>query len=89
MTTTGADREEHEVKQERQATVILGEREIQWVEQAVPDGDAESALEFLREVVEPRMDEALNRPGCKPVFEWDTGEELPPTAPPDGGVSQQ
>lgn len=73
---------------EREVTITLAEQEIQWVEQAVLDGDGESALEFLREVVKPRMDEVLNRPGCKPVFEWDTGEELRPTGPPDGRQDQ-
>jgi len=29
------------------------------------------------------IEEILNRPGCKPVFEWDTGEELRPSGPPD------
>jgi len=73
---------------ERKVVLTLNEREIQWVEQAVLDADAESALQFLREVVKPRMDEVLNRPGCKPVFEWGTGEELRPTGPPDGRQDQ-
>ncbi len=69
---------------ERKVTVTLAEQEIQWVEQAVLDGDGESALEFLREVVKPRMDQVLNRTGCKPVFEWGTDLDFRPSAPPDG-----
>ncbi|MFO7958225.1 MAG: hypothetical protein R6X33_14155 [Candidatus Brocadiia bacterium] len=69
----------------RKVAVSLTEREIQWVEQAVLDGDEESALEFLREVVKPRVDEVLNRPGCKPVFEWGTDMDYRPSGPPDEG----
>lgn len=68
---------------ERKATITLVAQEIQWVEQAVLDGDGESALEFLRQVVKPRMDEVLNRPGCKPVFEWGTDMDHRPSGPPD------
>ena len=69
---------------ERRATVALTEQEIQWVEQAVLDRDGESALAFLREFLKPRVDAVLDRPGCKPAFEWQTGEELRPKGPPDG-----
>ncbi len=72
------------MKGERQVTITLAEQDIQWVEQAVLDGDGESALEFLREVVKARVDEVLNRPGCKPVFEWGTDMDYRPSGPPDG-----
>lgn len=67
---------------ERKVTVTLGEREIQLVEQAVLDKDAESALEFVRKVVKPRIDQVVNRPHCKPVFEWGRAESLVPPARP-------
>lgn len=69
---------------ERMVTATLTEREIQWVEQAVLDGDGESALEFLREFLKPHLDEVLNRHGCKPAFEWDTPEDPRTTGPPRG-----
>jgi len=69
---------------QRRVTITLSEREIQWVEQAVLDDDAESALEFLREVVKPCMDNMLNRPGCKPTFEWGTDMDFRPSGPPNG-----
>ncbi len=69
---------------ERKVTITLAEQDIQWVEQAVLDDDAESALEFLREVVKPRMDKVLNRPHCKPVFEWGTEMDFHPSGPPNG-----
>lgn len=74
---------------ERKATITMGEEDIQVLEQAVLDDDAEAALGFLREVVKPRVDKVLNRPHCKPVFEWDRGEELPPSGPPDEGGDRQ
>ena len=77
------------MKGERQVTVSLGEREIQWVEQAVLDDDAESALEFLRKVVKPSMDKVLNRTGCKPTFEWGTDMDFRPSAPPDGHEAER
>ena len=70
---------------ERRVTITLNEREIQWVERAVLDGDGESALEFLCKAVKPRMDEVLNRAGCKPAFEWGTEMDFRPSGPPVGG----
>ena len=67
---------------ERKVTVTLTEREIQLVEQAVLDGDAQAALEFLSEVLKPRMDAVLNRPHCKPTFEWGTDMDFRPSGPP-------
>jgi hypothetical protein len=63
---------------ERTATVTLAEGQIQWLEQAVLDRDAGSALEFLREWLKPRVDAIVNRPRCKPAFELERGEELRP-----------
>jgi hypothetical protein len=87
--TAVAEPKEDDMKGERQVTISLGERQIQWVEQAVLDWDAESALEFLREVVKPRMDAVLNRPGCKPAFEWGTDMDFRPSAPPDGHEAER
>jgi hypothetical protein len=80
--TAVTEPKEDDMKGERQVTIVLDERQIQWVEQAVLDGDGKSALEFLCDVVKPRMDNVLNRPGCKPAFELQFGEELP-AGPPD------
>ena len=33
---------------ERKAAITVKEEDIQWVEQAVPDEDGESALEYLK-----------------------------------------
>lgn len=68
---------------ERRAIVTLSEREVQWVEQAVLDEDEEAALGFLRDILKPAMDEHLNRPHCKPIFEWARGMDLRPTGSPD------
>jgi hypothetical protein len=58
----------------REATIRLAERDIQDVEQAVLDADEASALDFLRRVLKPKVDEAICRPRCKPAFEWGGGE---------------
>ena len=68
---------------ERKATITMGEEDIQLLEQALLDADAEAAPEFLRHVVTPRVDRVLNRSHCKPVFEWGTDMEFRPSAPPD------
>lgn len=68
---------------ERKVIITLLERDIQAVEQALLDNDAESALEFLREVLWPQMDKVLNRPHCKPTFEWGTDMDFRPSGPPD------
>jgi len=66
----------------REAIIHLAERDIQDVEQAVLDADEASALDFLRRVLKPKVDEAICRPRCKPVFEWG-GEEPRPAGPPN------
>jgi hypothetical protein len=66
----------------RDVVIHLGEREIQDIEQAVLDADEAAALDFLRRVLKPRIDEMLKRPHCKPVFEWG-GETPRPAGPPD------
>jgi len=66
----------------REVTIRLAERDIQDIEQAILDADAPSALDFLRRVLKPKVDEMLNRPHCKPEFEWG-GETPHPTGPPD------
>jgi hypothetical protein len=67
----------------REAIIRLAERDIQDVEQAVLDADEASALDFLRRVLKPKVDEMLNRPHCKPEFEWGGGEKPQPQRPPD------
>jgi hypothetical protein len=67
------------VARQRKVTVTLEESDIQAVEQALLDDDAEAALNFLREVVRPQMKKGLKGPQHKPTFEWDSIEDrLPP-----------
>lgn len=40
-------------------TLVLTPREVELVELAAVDGDAEAALEFVRRVVKPQVDAAL------------------------------
>jgi len=72
----------------RKATITLGEEDIQLLEQAVLDDDVEAAMEFLRHVIKPRVDKVLNRPHCKPVFEWGTEMDFHPSGPPNGHESK-
>jgi hypothetical protein len=65
----------------RQAVIRLTETEIQAMEQAILDRDANSALDFLDRVIAPHVEEAIGRPRCKPVFELGAGaEQRPPRA---------
>ena len=68
---------------ERKGIIVLGEREIQMVEATVLDGNGGSVLAFLQGVLKPAMDKELNRAHCKPTFEWETGEDLRPSVPPE------
>jgi len=67
---------------ERSVVIKLDERELQTVEQVVLDNDADSALQFVRDVLKRKVDRAL-RPHCKPVFELDRGDQFRPAGPPD------
>jgi len=89
MTTGGLKTEGPEVTKQRRVAIVLDEPDIQSVEQAVLDDDAEAALQFLREVVKPRMDDVLNRPGCKPAFEWGTDMDFRPSGSPQGDKGQR
>ena len=53
------------------------------VEATVLDGNGGSVLAFLQGVLKPAMDKELNRAHCKPTFEWETGEDLRPSVPPE------
>ena len=62
--------------------IALSERDIQAVEQAVIDRDGESALHFLARVIRPKVEAALDKGHCKPIFEWggsDPGVIQPPS----------
>lgn len=73
---------------EAKAVVTLCERDVQDVEQAVLDADADAALEFLREVLWPAIETFLNRGRCKPVFELPRGSDLKAIRPPSAGASE-
>jgi len=68
---------------EHKGVIVLGEQEIQRNEGFVLGSNADSALEFLQQVLKPAMDKQLNRAHCKPTFEWETGEDLRPNGPPE------
>lgn len=44
---------------DRKVTVVLTQRDMELVELAVVDDDAEAALEFVRRVVKPQVDAEL------------------------------
>ena len=48
--------------------IQFSQREIQEIQQAILDADEASALDFLRRVLKPKVDEILNRPLRRPVF---------------------
>jgi len=44
---------------DRKVTVVLTQRDVELVELAVVDEDAQAALEFVRRVVKPQVEAAL------------------------------
>lgn len=54
---------------ERKIVITLSENDVQSVEQAVLDRDGEAALDFLIQVLKPRIGTALVKGRCKPDFE--------------------
>ncbi len=64
------------------AVIPLGASDVQAVERAVLDGDADAALEFLKETLWPAIDRYLKRGRCQPVFELPRGHDLSAIRPP-------
>ena len=58
---------------ERRIVVVLDEIDIQALERALVDADSRAALEFLREVLRPKVDKELSTGHCRPFFELDKG----------------
>ena len=75
------------MKMHRQKVIItLGAQELQKVERIAVDRDNLRALEFVRKIIKPRVDEPLDKGHCKPIFEWRRGQPVKIEPPPvDGG----
>jgi len=67
---------------EKKVVICLNQENLQAVERAVLDRDAQAALDFLTRVIKPRIDAELNKPHCRPVFEMTRGTDLRITGPP-------
>ena len=60
---------------EQKVVISLTAVDVQAVERAVLDRDAESALGLLTTVIKPQIDAALLKGHCRPAFEWQAGAE--------------
>ena len=70
---------------EQKIVISLSAAEIQAVEQAVLDRDAEAALHVLEHVIHAQVQKALTKGHCRPVFEMESGTDLSTVRPPPGG----
>ena len=70
---------------ESKVVISLSAAEIQAVEQAVLDRDAEAALDVLERVVHAQVQKALTKGHCRPAFEMERGTDLSTVRPPPGG----
>jgi len=69
--------------QRQKIVITLSAEDLQEVERIVADRDGNLAVEFVRKIIKPRVDDALDKGHCKPIFEWRRGQpekiEPPPT----------
>ncbi len=59
--------------QRQKIVITLGVEDLQEIERVVNDRDGNLAVEFVRKVIKPRVDDALDKGHCKPIFEWRHG----------------
>ncbi len=62
--------------QRRKIVITLGAEDLQDVERIVAHRDGALAVDFVRKVIKPRVDDALDKGHCKPIFEWHRGEHM-------------
>ncbi len=68
---------------EQKIVISLSAAEIQAVEQAVMDRDADAALDVLERVVHAQVQKALTKGHCRPAFGMDRGTGLSTAQPAD------
>jgi len=60
--------------QRQKVIITLGVQEVQKVQRIVLDRDEAMALEFVKKIIKPQVDTALDKGHCKPIFEWRRGQ---------------
>ena len=60
--------------QRQKIVITLGAEDLQDVERIIADRDGALAVEFVRKIIKPRVDDALDKGHCKPIFEWHRGQ---------------
>jgi len=60
--------------QRQKIVITLGVEDLQEVERIVADRDGTLAVDFVRKIIKPRVDDALDKGHCKPIFEWRHGQ---------------
>ena len=67
---------------EQKVVISLTAADVQAVEQAVLDRDADAALDVLEHVVHAQVQKALIKGHCRPAFEMERGSNLTAIKPP-------
>ncbi|MBN2593099.1 MAG: hypothetical protein JXA81_06305 [Sedimentisphaerales bacterium] len=60
--------------QRQKIVITLDAKDLQDVERIVADRDGALAVEFVRKVIKPRVDDVLDKGHCKPIFESRRGQ---------------
>ena len=67
---------------EQKVVISLTAADVQAVEQAVLDRDADAALDVLEHVVQAQVQKARIKGHCRPAFEMERGNNLTAIKPP-------
>jgi len=60
--------------QKQKIVITLHAGELQDVERIVADRDGTLAIQFVTNVIKPKVDAARDKGHCKPIFEWHRGQ---------------
>jgi hypothetical protein len=68
--------------QDEKVVITLDGKQVQELERISLDDNQQMALTFVKNVVKPAVDAFLGKGHCKPIFEWDRGENIKTEPPP-------
>ena len=62
--------------QDEKGVITLDGKQVQELERIALDDDQQMALTFVKNVIKPAADAVRGKGHCKPIFEWDRGENM-------------
>jgi hypothetical protein len=68
--------------QDEKVVITLDGKQVQELERIALDDDHQMALIFVKNVIKAAVDAVLCKGHCKPIFEWDRGENMKIEPPP-------